>query len=115
MTIKKSISWLVFSALLSLPNIANANGIDIQSDNTRVRVETGSINIQTRGVKPLSGIGSYRSLPKFQYPRNWNSRYSGYLRSNCRNNSYSYNSTQRDVSGTSVVQTRNYASTTVCR
>ncbi|NJR50557.1 MAG: hypothetical protein HC780_14280 [Leptolyngbyaceae cyanobacterium CSU_1_3] len=116
MTIKKSISWLVFSALLSSPGVANANGIDLQTGSTRVQVGTnGDINIQTRGVKPLSGFESFQSLPKFQYPKNWNVPSSSSLRNHCRNNSYSYNNTQRNSLGSSVIYTRNYASTTVCR
>jgi hypothetical protein len=115
MTIKKSIAWLVFSVLLSSPSIANANGIDIQTDSSRVRVgQNGSIKIQTEAVNRPAGFASSQGVSKFQYPSRLHFPRSSYLRSYCRNQRYSYNNTQKSSSGTSMTHTSNYASTTVC-
>ncbi len=115
MNVKKTIYCLVFSALLLSPQVASAGDINIQTQTTRVRVGTDSgINIQTRG-RPLSGYNLWRRLPDSSR-RNWNiTRNYRHSQGSCRSNGYTYQSTQRIISGSSIAQTMSSSSTTVCQ
>ena len=114
MSIKKSISLLIVSALLVLPNgIAKAGDIDVQTNSVRVTVgKNGGINIQSR-PSGINIIPQHRrqALPKL----NRTSKHNTWIKQAtlCNGRSYSHQSTQ--ISGGSRGSQTQTTSTTVCR
>lgn len=102
----KLISLLVVCTLISLPRVAKASDIDLQTDSTRVTVGADSgIKIEPRGVA-TSYPNQWRS-PAY-YRRNWG-------RKNCNSVRLNQRSYQTSSSGSGVAQTSSYTSTRVCR
>jgi hypothetical protein len=121
MSIKKSISLLIFSALLILPiQIAKAGDIDVQTGNVRVIVgKDSAINIQSKSprVIPHRQLGN-PSLRRQHWPRfNRPSKHTTWIKQTnlCNGRSYRHQSTQTSGSGRSIAQTSSSTSTTVCR
>jgi hypothetical protein len=107
MTPKKLISLLVVCALLSLPKVAKASDIDIQTDGNRVTVGAdGGIKIESRGTFATNYPHQWRN-PTY-YRRSFGSRNCHWVRSNQR-------SQQTNRSGSGVTQTYSSLSTMVCR
>ncbi|HCF29718.1 MAG TPA: hypothetical protein DEV81_21510 [Cyanobacteria bacterium UBA11049] len=118
MLIKQSISLLVLSAFLVLPNgIAQAGSVDVQTGNMRTTID------RDRDVKVKNGsstvtINRDRTSPKYRRDR-LNSRLKRHpwtVRRNqntCNGGSYSSQSTQTTVSNNGVTRTRSSEST-VC-
>jgi hypothetical protein len=122
MTIRKSISLFIVSALLVLPSgIARAGDIDVQTANVRVTVgKDGGINIQSRAprVIPHRQLGN-PSLRRQHWPKlNRTSKHNTWIKQStlCNGRSYSHQSTQTSGSGSRGSQTQSSTtSTTVCR
>ncbi len=116
MSIKKSISLLIVSALLVLPSgIAKAGDIDVQTNSVRVTVgKNGGINIQSR-PSGVNIIPQHRrqALPKL----NRTSKHNTWIKQTtvCNGRSYTHQSTQTSGSGSRSSQTQSSTSTTVCR
>ena len=123
MSIKKSISLLIVSALLVLPSgIAKAGNIDVQTNGVRVTVgKNGGINIQSRpsgvNIIPQHRVPS-PSLRRQALPRlNRTSKHNTWIKQTtvCNGRSYTHQSTQTSGSGSRSSQTQSSTSTTVCR
>jgi hypothetical protein len=122
MSIKKSISLFILSALLVLPSqIAQADDIDVQTDGLRVTVgKNGGINIQSR-PSGVNAIPHHRvpgpSLRRQSWPKlNRPSKHNTWIKQTtlCNRRSYNHQSTQTS-GGRSIVRTQTSTSTTVCR
>ena len=123
MSINKSISFLVVSALLILPGIiAKAGDIDVQTTSSKVTVgEDGSISIVESKSPGVVVIPNHR-LPDSVYRhqhwpiRNRTSNYNTWIKKTTQcSSSYSHQSTQTSASGRRVGKTNTSTSTTVCR
>jgi hypothetical protein len=118
MIIKQSISLLILSAFLVLPNgIAQAGSVDVQTGNMRTTID------RDRDVKVKNGsstvtINRDRTSPNYRRDR-LNSRLKRHpwtVRRNqntCKGGSYSSQSTQTSVSNNGVTRSRSSEST-VC-
>jgi hypothetical protein len=122
MSINKSISLLIVSALLVLPGqIAKAGNIDVQTDGVRVIVgKNGGINIQSQ-PSGVNVIPHYRvpgpSLRRQHWPKlNRSSKHNNWIKQTtvCNRRSYSQQSTQTS-GGRRIAQSQSSTSTMVCR
>ena len=123
MSINKSISFLIVSALLILPGIiAKASDVDVQTTSSRVTVgKDGSISIiksKSPGVVVIPNHRVPNSVYRHQHwpIRNRTSNYNTWIKkiTQC-SSSYSHQSTQTSASGRRVGKTNTSTSTTVCR
>lgn len=123
MSINKSISFLIVSALLILPGIiAKASDIDVQTTSSRVTVgKDGSISIiesKSPGVVVIPNHRVPNSVYRHQHwpIRNPTSNYNTWIKKTPQcSSSYSHQSTQTSASGRRVGKTNTSTSTTVCR
>ena len=124
MSINKSISFLIVSALLILPGIiAKASDIDVQTTSSRVTVgKDGSISIiesKSPGVVVIPNHRVPNSVYRHQHwpIRNRTDKYNTWIKktTQCNGSSYSHQSTQTSASGTRIGKTNTSTSTTVCR
>ena len=123
MSINKSISFLIVSALLILPGIvAKASDIDVQTTSSRVTVgKNGSISI-IKSKSPGAVVIPNQRVPNSVYRhqhwpiRNPTSKYNTWIKKTTQcSSSYSHQSTQTSASGRRVGKTNTSTSTTVCR
>ena len=121
MSIKKSISLIIVSALLVLPNgIAKAGDINVHTPGVRVTVgKDGGVNVQsgqTRVVTPPNRL----LIPSYRRPLPTNYRTSTYSpkinqKTVCRGSTYSHQSTYTSGGSQTAQIQRSTSSTTVCR
>ena len=118
MIIKQSISLLILSAFLVLPNgIAQAGSVDVQTGNMRTTIDRDrDVNVKNGSSTVI--INRDRTSPNYGRDR-LNSRLKRHpctVRRNqntCKGGSYSSQSTQTSVSNNGVTRTRSSEST-VC-
>jgi hypothetical protein len=125
MNTKKLFSLLVASAMLSVPGIAVAGNIDLNTGGARTTINAdGSIKVQSGKTKV--NVGSQKLPSPSHYPPNWKPRNSGIkndvwfvkpivipkTQSTCKSSGNRYQSTQIRPSGSSFTQSQ--SSMTVC-
>ena len=124
MSINKSISFLIVSALLILPGIiAKASDVDVQTTSSRVTVgKDGSISIiksKSPGVVVIPNHRVPNSVYRHQHwpIRNRTDNYNTWIKkiTQCNGSSYSHQSTQTSTYETRIGKTNTSTSTTVCR
>lgn len=122
MSIKKSISFLIVSALLVLPNgIAKAGDINVHTPGVRVTVgKDGGVNVQSGQTRVITTpnrllIPSYRRPPLPTSYRTSTHNTQIKQKTVCRGSTYSHQSTYTSGGSQTAQVQSSTTSTTVCR